>query len=30
MALSLGGRDRHEVLAQLLDLLSLRAMEAAN
>jgi UTP--glucose-1-phosphate uridylyltransferase len=30
MALALGGRDRNEVLAQLLDLLSLRAMEAAN
>lgn len=30
VALALDGRDRNEVLAQLLDLLSLRAMEAAN
>jgi UTP--glucose-1-phosphate uridylyltransferase len=30
VALALDGRDRSEVLAQLVDLLSLRAMEAAN
>jgi UTP--glucose-1-phosphate uridylyltransferase len=30
VALALGGHDRNEVLAQLLELLSLRAMEAAN